>query len=160
MVDYATEVRLAVQSDEEDIMVLCRLLHKENGLWTLNEQKVRHMLRRAWRKEFAIVGIVGKPGALEGMILLVLDQPWYSDDWMLEEMLNYVHPEHRKSGHAKRLVEFAKKTSEGLGIPLMIGIISNERTEAKVKLYQRQLGSPAGAFFVYGARTGDVGAEH
>lgn len=160
MVDYTTDVRLAVQSDEEDIMALCRLLHEENGLWIMNETKVRQMLRKAWRKEFAVIGIVGKPGALEGVIFLTLDQPWYSDEWMLEEMFNFVHPAHRKSGHAKRLVEFAKQTSEGLGVPLMIGIISNERTDAKVRLYQRQLGAPAGAFFVFGRKTGNIPAEH
>ena len=36
----------------------------------------------------------------------------------------------------------------------MIGVLSNHRTEAKVRLYERQFGKPSGAFFLYNARTG------
>ena len=40
-------------------------------------------------------------------------------------------------------------------IPLLIGVLSNKRTEGKIRLYERQLGKPSGAFFLYGARTGE-----
>jgi hypothetical protein len=76
----------------------------------------------------------------------------------LEEMCVYVHPDYRaaKGGRARKLVEFAKKVSEELELPLMIGILSNSRTDAKTRLYERQFGAPAGAFFLYGIKTGTV----
>jgi len=43
---------------------------------------------------------------------------------------------------------FAKHVSESLNLDLTIGVLSNARTEAKVRLYQRQF-PQKGAFFVY-----------
>ena len=38
-------VRTAQPDDEEGIMVLARLIHKEIGMFNLNEDKVRNMIR-------------------------------------------------------------------------------------------------------------------
>jgi hypothetical protein len=43
-------------------------------------------------------------------------------------------------------------------MPLLIGVLSNHRTEAKVRLYERQFGKPTGAFFLYNGSTGSVQA--
>jgi hypothetical protein len=45
----------------------------------------------------------------------------------------------------------SKKAAEDLGIPLLIGVMSSVRTEAKVKMYERQFGKPSGAVFLYNA---------
>jgi hypothetical protein len=81
---------------------------------------------------------------------------WYSDHEVLEEKAIFIHPDYRsaKGGRARRLCEFSKNTADSLGIPLIIGVLSNNRTEAKVRLYKRQFGEPSGAFFLYNARTG------
>jgi hypothetical protein len=92
-----------------------------------------------------------------------MTQMWYSNAWILEEKIIFVDPEFRnaKGGRARRLCEFSKKVSDDLGIPLMIGVLSSHRTAAKIKLYERQFGEPAGAFFLYGAKTGhDIMMEH
>jgi hypothetical protein len=85
---------------------------------------------------------------------------WYSDADVLEEKAIFVDPEYRsaKGGRARRLCEFSKQVSDKLGIPLIIGVLSNHRTEAKVKLYERQFGKPSGAFFLYNAQTGHLQA--
>jgi hypothetical protein len=49
------------------------------------------------------------------------------------------------------LISFGKKCAIDIGVPLMMGILSGERTEAKVRLYCRQFGTPAGAFFLSNA---------
>lgn len=99
--------------------------------------------------------MIGAPGeALRGMIFMTIGQLWYSDQWVLEELFSYVPPEFRRSDYAKDLIDFAKKQADELSLKLMIGILSNERTEAKVRLYTRKLGPPAGAYFVYGGKTG------
>jgi hypothetical protein len=45
-------------------------------------------------------------------------------------------------------------TAEKLSVPLAIGVLSNSRTEAKIRLYERVFDSPAGVYFLYGAKTG------
>jgi hypothetical protein len=81
---------------------------------------------------------------------------WYSDHSVLEERAIFVDPDCRsaKGGRARRLCEFSKQTADALELPLIIGVLSNHRTEAKVRLYERQFGKPSGAFFLYNARTG------
>jgi hypothetical protein len=81
---------------------------------------------------------------------------WYSDDEVLEERAIFIHPDYRsaKGGRARRLCEFTKLTADTLGVPLIIGVLSNHRTKGKIRLYERQFGEPSGAFFLYNARTG------
>lgn len=134
-------------------MEICRALHEENGLFTMSDDKVLGMLRKAFKKQGAIIGVLGPPGHIEGAIYLAISDYWYSNDWHLSELFSFVLPQYRKSNNAKELITFAKRCSDEIRIPLVIGVISNERTEGKVRLYQRQLDKPAGAFFVYGART-------
>jgi GNAT superfamily N-acetyltransferase len=152
MTDQATTteapVRTAVAADEEAIMALCRMLHEENGQFAMSEDKVRHALRQAFDRKGGIVGVIDGPNGLEGVIFLIIAQLWYSDAWMLEEMFNFVHPDHRRSRHAKRLIEYAKECSNHIGVPLMVGVLSNTRTEAKVRLYERML-PKSGAYFIY-----------
>jgi hypothetical protein len=78
---------------------------------------------------------------------------WYSNQDVLEERVIFIPPEFRnaKGGRATRLCEFSKKAAEDLGIPLLIGVMSSVRTEAKVKMYERQFGKPSGAVFLYNA---------
>ena len=96
-------------------------------------------------------------GKIEGGILLRVTTMWYSDDHALEEKGIFIHPDYRsaKGGRARRMCEFAKRTAEQLGLPLLIGVLSNNRTEAKIRMYERQFGKPAGAFFLYGGHTGE-----
>jgi len=141
-------VRLARPEDEASLMEMCRLLHQENGVFSMDDDLVLAVLRRAFERQGVIIGVIGPEHALEGVICLVIGSFWYSRQPHLEELFNFVHPEHRRSDHAKALIEFAKQCSSE-SAPLVIGVISNERTEAKVRLYERRLGKPAGAFFLY-----------
>lgn len=147
-------VRKANAGDEAELMEICRSLHVENGLFTMSEDKVSGMLRRAFTKQGAIIGIIRPDKAIEGAIYLIISDYWYSDDWHLSELFSYVPPAYRKSNHAKELINFAKRCADEIPLPLIIGVISNQRTEAKVRLYERKFDKAAGAFFVYGARSG------
>lgn len=151
------DVRLATPIDEEPLLELCMRAWDENGMLNVNPEKVRAEIRPALYLWEGMCGIIGKPGEpIEGMVLLKLGQMWYADEWILEEKAIFIDPEYRsaKGGRARRLCEFSKRVADGLGIPLIIGVISNIRTAAKVKLYERQFGPPAGAFFLYGTHTG------
>lgn len=141
-------VRLAVPEDRASILAMIQMLHDENGLFSLSTRKSEICVDRYFNGEYAIIGVIGPVGAIEGSIFLAVEEPYYSDDLQLSELWNIVHPEHRRSEHAKALIGFAKRCSDEIKITLMIGIISNHRTKEKVRLYGKQL-TPAGAFFVH-----------
>lgn len=155
-------VRLAHAGDEEALMVLCRLLHQENGAFPMDEDRVREILHSAFQRQGGMIGVVDSEDgtSLDGCIVLTLQQMWYSNEWYLGELFLFVHPERRRGGPAARLIRFGKEMATKLGLPLVIGVLSNQRTEEKVRMYQRELGPPAGAFFMYGATTGAPGAQH
>lgn len=154
----ACRVRIAQPEDLDGIMHLARLVNEENGVFKMNEDKVQALVIPCLFKDGGIMGVIGPKDRIEGLVMLRISSYWYSDAQFLEEMCVYVHPEYRQAagGRASRLVEFAKKAADELGMPLMIGILSNSRTDAKTRLYERQFGHPSGSFFLYNARTGDV----
>lgn len=157
---YPAHVRLADASEEEDIMQVCRELHTENGLFPLDEALVRDMLRRAFNRDKGILGVIGMPGKLEAISYMLVSNFWYSSHPHLEELFVYVRPQFRetqdlpqdqKFSRVRALAEFAKWCSDETGFPLIIGVISDERTEGKVRLYRRYFGDPIGNFFYYSA---------
>jgi hypothetical protein len=82
------------------------------------------------------------------LVFLTIGQYWYTNDWHLEEYIIYTDPEHRRSHHVQALVEWMKSQVEIHQMPLMTGIISNYRTEAKCRLYRRMLPKAGEFFFV------------
>jgi len=150
-------VRVGTPADVDDIMELALAACKENGFVNPNPMKLLEQIWAALNRDHGVVGLIGEPGEKpQGAILLRVVSMWYSDEQILEEKAIFIHPDYRsaKGGRARRLCEFAKQISDGLGIPLLIGVLSDHRTEAKVRLYERQFGEPSGAFFLYNARTG------
>ena len=153
-------VRKALPADYDSIWQLLELLHKENGIFNLSKGKVDWLLNRILYPEKiaendmgqrGYMGVIGQEGGhLEGLLLLTIGCPWYSEDIYFEELANFVHPDHRKSDHAKTLIAYSKYIADKVGLSLVIGVLSNTRTAAKVRLYRRQL-PEAGAFFVYGS---------
>lgn len=142
------DVRPAEPQDEDKIISMIQLLHDENGLFPLSTKKVRQYMQRYFRREGALIGVIGDVGDPVGSIYLEIGQPYYSEAWYLNEAWNFVHPDHRRSDYAKKLLGWAKHVSEEMQLPLMLGIVSNHRTEAKIRLYEKQL-EKAGAFFVW-----------
>lgn len=153
------KVRVGTPEDVHAIMDLALSACGENGFVNPNPQKLLAEIWPALNLDRGLVGIIGdenqKP---EAAVLLRIGCMWYSDADVLEEKAIFVDPEYRsaKGGRARRLCEFSKQVSDKLGIPLIIGVLSNHRTEAKVKLYERQFGKPSGAFFLYNAQTGHL----
>jgi hypothetical protein len=148
-------VRMASMDDLDEIMQMGRELHAENGLMSWDEGKVKTAAVNALRGVDGVVGVIGSD-PIQAMIYLCLRQYWYAQDGdaHLEEFLAFVRPEFRKSNNAKALIEFAKSSARRLGVPLLIGIVSNEKTAQKIRLYRRRLGEPSGAYFIYGSKTG------
>lgn len=151
------KVRVGTPADVDDIMELALNACNENGFVNAVPARLLHEIWPALNRDHGLIGIIGEPGEKpEAAVLLRIGSMWYSDQQVLEEKAVFVSPGFRgaKAGRARRLVEFSKEVADTLGMPLIIGILSNHRTEAKVRLYERQFGKPSGAFFLYGATTG------
>jgi GNAT superfamily N-acetyltransferase len=152
------KIRTGTPEDIYEMMDLALMACAENGFVNPDSNKLMSELWQALNLNYGMIGIIGKEnGPIEGAILLRIGPMWYSHDMVVEEKAIFIHPDHRgaKEGRARKLVEFAKNAADELGIPLLIGVLSNKRTEGKIRLYERQLGKPSGAFFLYGARTGE-----
>lgn len=167
MLQMPENVRAACPADEDALIDLCRELHTENAAFSLDIDKVREIIQQAikpppYHNTIRCIGVIGEPkGPLEGAIHLVGQQDWYSSEWALFEVFNFVPTRYRKgTTNARDLVAWAKGMADALSMKLLIGIVSNQRTEAKVRLYSRLLGPPAGAFFFYGGTTGQQGSTH
>lgn len=142
-------VRLAEPRDEDEIIAMCRRLHAENAIFAMSDDRVRATVRKGLNRDQSILGVIGPPGNIQASIYLTVAQFWYTNSQHLEEIWNYVLPEFRNSRNAKDLISYAKWCSDTIGLPLMIGILSTIRLEAKQRLYERQLGSPAGVLYLH-----------
>lgn len=147
-------VRVGEPEDLDQVMELALMMHQEIGLVNINQHRVLEEVYASLHMDGGIMGIIGTPGKIEGGILLRIGKLFYSDDPVLEEKGVFIHPDYRsaKGGRARKLCEFAKKSSDSLGMPLLIGIQNDVRTKGKLRLYERQFGEPIGAFFYYGPR--------
>lgn len=132
-----------------EIVELLRLMHAEGYPGTFSETKVQSSL--ADLMVSGVVLVTKSGGRIVGTVGLEPSQfPW-SDDWHLADRFFYVHPDHRRSAHARTLLTEAKKIAKEAGIPLRMGIFGKDRLDAKIKLFRRIMGEPYGAiFFVEG----------
>lgn len=163
-------VRPAQVEEIEPLMFMCRKLHDENGIGPrMDEGMVRDEVYKIFDsmkvdrdenddagkdRRLGIIGVIGDEGRIEGSVCLIATRLWYANYWWLEDRWCFVLPEYRKSDNSKQLIQFAKWLASDMGLPLMMSLISNKRTEAKIRLFERELGPKAGAFFLCGTETG------
>ena len=144
--------------DLDQLMDIALKACDENGFLPPDPQKLAMEIYPALMQDHGIVGVIGtKDNPIQGAVLLRIGTMWYSHQPVVEEKAIFIHPDFRsaKGGRANKLCEFSKSVADSLGLPLIIGVLSNRRTEAKIRMYERQFGKPAGAFFLYGAKTGE-----
>ena len=152
-------LRTGSKEDLDDVMRIAMMACEENGFVYPNPEKLLVDIWPALNLDQGVVGIIGPKGTkkVEGVVLLRIGNLWYSDEKVIEEKAIFVDPEYRsaKGGRAKKLCEFSKRVADELGLPLMIGVLSSQRTAGKIRMYQRIFGEPSGAFFLYKAKTGE-----
>ncbi len=145
-------VRVGKPEDLDAVMRIARLAAAEGALLDYEEGVALQTIYESLNLHNGIMGVIeGDNGELEGTILMRVGPPWCGRTQYIEERSIFVHPDFRnaKGGRARRLIEFAKWTAKRLDMKLMIGVLSNERTAAKVRLYERVFGKPAGAFWLF-----------
>lgn len=142
------QVRVAKPEDFVFIVGMAERLHEENGHLEIDRELAENALMGAINQDKAIIGLIGPTEDIQGIVFLRLCQFWYSKQIILEEMFLYVKPEHRRgTGIPASLVKWAVAAGKRLEVPLMIGVLSNQRTRAKLRLYRRFIGHPVGGYF-------------
>ena len=150
-------IRLATPAEMAPVMELAVQACEENGFLDASAELLAQIIWPAINQNNGMIGVIGKPGErLEAFVVLTVGTMYYSPQKCVEEKVVFVRPEFRaaKGGRARLLCEFSKKVADTLELPLLIGVCSNERTKAKVKMYERIFGPPAGAYWLYGTATG------
>jgi hypothetical protein len=154
--NHGLTIRLGTPDDIHDVMTAAVQAIDEIGLVNPDPERLLGDIWPALNQDGGLIGIICKSdGKPEGGVLLRVGKMWYSNQDVLEERVIFILPEFRnaKPSRAKMLCAFSKKAAEDLGLPLLIGVMSNVRTEAKVKMYERQFGKPTGAVFLYNANS-------
>jgi len=157
-INIGSAVRFGEPADEAEIRMLLMLGHAENSIFKYDLNKAAFIIRRLlftpWlspadpglRGCFGVIGPKG--GHLHALAMMAVSSQWYSHAPYLEEFIVYVHPEYRNRNHAARLLEWMIERSDQIGIPLLTGVLSQTRMEAKCRLYKRKL-TPVGQFFMH-----------
>lgn len=137
MTDKPVNVRIAIPKDDEALFEILMLAHAENAVMPVDPYRVREIIENATQRKGGVIGVIDGGAKIEGCLSLKLARMPYTNDWHLEDICNYVHPECRKTKHAKDLIQFGKWIAEQMGFPLFIGILTAKRLEAKRRFYQR-----------------------
>lgn len=158
------KVRPADPRDEEDLVEICRMLHTDSPIrdaagspFPFDECKVRALVQQVTTPQrndpaagHSFCGIIGPRGDIQASIYLTRAEPTFSSQPYLQEVWNFVHPDHRKGPHARALVAFSKVMAQCWEQTLVAGVMSAQRAEAKKRFYAREYQvEPFGAFFVY-----------
>jgi GNAT superfamily N-acetyltransferase len=144
-------IRLASPEDRACLIDLCCWLHAENGAHRLALPKVARLIDRGIARDRGVLPVIGEPGDIRAMMLLVVDEVYYSDESWLAEIWNYVRPDSRRSAYGRQLLRFAMECADRSGLDLVVSIVSDARLDAKLRMYERFLGH-AGGVFVYRPR--------
>ena len=131
-------------------MTIGEALQRENGQHPYSRDRSRAMIYRLLNERGGLIGVIGETDDLKGCVALMFDQVWYSEDWQLVELFAVVREDCRSAelGYAQALLDFAKWASDQFQLDLTIGVLSDHRMAAKVRLYARKL-PKAGEFFCY-----------
>jgi hypothetical protein len=151
------QIRLATPEDMPEVMRLAVMACEENGFLDASTELLAATVWPAVNQDRALCGVIGDPGKpLEAFVVLNIGNMYYSFQKCVEEKVVFCHPDFRNAagGRARMLCEFSKRVADELDLPLLIGICSSERTKAKVKMYERIFGEPAGAYWLYKTKTG------
>lgn len=152
MIEKPTNIRICDHGDEDKLYKFIEAGHNESAIYPMSSYKVNQLIDAAISRTHPIViGIIDSPtkNEIAASMCIVYEQLWYTDEWQLAELWNNVRPDYRKSNYAKDLIRFGKWVSDTANKALNIGIITTERMEAKIRLYQRQKLQQTGAYFIY-----------
>lgn len=140
------EIRRARVADTDDIFRLLLAMHHENGVAPLDAGKVYGTIRDLI--ETGTVLVAEQDGTLLGSVAWSEQAYWYSQKMRLSEWWFYVHPDHRRSGAARGLIEAAKVVAVKAGMPCEINLSSPVKLGVKMRFLRRLGLQLIGATFI------------
>lgn len=155
--DKPTGVRAANAADEAAIFDLLMEDVAENAATVAlpSEERIRSQIEFCTRGLGGIAGVIDDPsGRPVAVCLMVPFQWWWSKEYAVQELVLYVHKDHRKSRHVHDLLQFQRwvvdtwTKSFGYRVYLLCGVLGVNRVFAKISLYRRRF-RQAGAAFIY-----------
>lgn len=149
-------VRIAVKGDEKALLDLIIMDVRENAthIAPLSEDRILEHIRACTDRKGVVIGVIGSVGAPIAVSMILPAQWWFSKAWFLQEALNYVHPDHRKSNHIDDLIQFERWVGDqwskdaGFRVYTVFSILGTRRVREKTILYKRKL-RESGRLFVY-----------
>lgn len=152
-------VRIAGPKDEEALLelLLCDLRENATAVAPIDEERVMSHIQFGTRRKGGIVGVIDGPdGNPVATVVLAPAQWWWSRAYYIQDIVNYVHPDHRQSRHIHDLIQFERWASDewsrlfGYRIFLLCGVLGYKRVREKMIIYKRKF-LQAGAAFLYPA---------
>jgi hypothetical protein len=159
MIAFPTGVRLAVKGDERRVYDAFVVAHAENGFGDVDEKEVRANIAKACATaEGFVIAIIDGPERIEGVLGLRLNKLWYNSaenpaNWFWHELIYWVHPLHRRSRHAAKLLKFGQWWGEQTKQRVVIELLPRDDLVEKEKLLSRFGSRIGGAFLVSAAPT-------
>lgn len=164
-------VRIATEADEQAVLELLLLDVAENATHIAppNEERIMQHIQAGTRgmqrirekaergegmdEPFGIVGVVDGPDKKPvAVCILIPSQWWWSRQFFLQEVVNFVHPEHRRSRHINDLLDFERWVVDrwtkdyGFQVYMLCGVLGTRRLRSKILLYWRQFTEVGRAF--------------
>jgi hypothetical protein len=140
-------IRIATATDTAAVMDLLRLMHAEIGRAPFSEKAVTRTIEACLDR--GVIGLAVEDDKPVGAMGLVVEQPWYSEDLWLFERFTFVHPEHRRSRHARALLAFAGSAAAQAKMPILLGVFGDHRVVGKARLFGRHF-AEAGRIYMGG----------
>lgn len=156
-------VRIATEADEPAIMELLLADVAENAarIAVVDPDRILMHVQLGTRLAGGITAVIDGPaGKPVAVCVLYPQQWWWSREWYFQEVVNFVHPEHRKSRHIHDLIAFerwiADAQSVGFGhrVYVLMGVLGLNRVREKAILYRRKM-RQVGWAFMYPCPFGD-----
>ena len=153
MVDFPSGLRMAAPGDEARLFALFVMAHAENGYGDIDVLHVQDVIARGCRSDGVVIALVDGPERIEAAIGLHPDKQWYSStdakNWFHTDLLIYVHPLHRKSRHAMKLLKFAQWWEHETNMPVVLSLMPKDDFEDKERLFER-FSRKIGALYMIG----------
>lgn len=156
-------VRIAGSRDEAAIMELLMMDVRDNAAMVAlpDPDRIRDQVRVGTEKRGGVAAVIDGPdGKPVAVCVLIPQQWWWSLNFFYQELVLFVHPDHRKSNHFRDLVKFQRwwveqmTKSYGYKVYLLCGVLGVHRVREKIMAYRRWF-RLAGSAFVYPAPFAD-----
>lgn len=116
-------IRIATIEDSEKLMPLLEMRHAESACapGRFDPRSVRQkIVELTGDAGPGLIGVIEGTTGIEASIGLTVARFWDTMDRHLETLWNFVHPQFRRSDHAKQLVAFAKSAGDRMNLRVLL----------------------------------------